>query len=392
MGAIYGESSRLAGSRREAVAKHALRSEAKSRIQAMIDLAWSEPEIVATPEDFDRDPWLLNCQNGTIDLRTGKLREHRREDLITKLAPVQFQEHVGGEVFTRFLERIMEGKPQVANFLRRLIGYSLTGLTIEQILVILWGQGSNGKTTLLEVIEEVMGDYAQHTPASTFMVQRGDQIRNDIARLQGARLVVATESETAKRLSESLVKSLTGGDSVTARFLHKEYFQFRPQFTPFLMTNHKPLIFGVDHAIWRRVKLIPFTVTIPDEEQDKELPEKLRKELPAILSWAVMGCLEWRQVGLKEPKEVTVATEAYRSEMDVLGEFLEECCVTSNTAETLARDIYQAYGNWCERSGEKVRSQKWLGSRLSERGFQRKPASRGFSKWIGIGVIVNTVN
>ena len=238
---------------------------------------------------------------------------------------MEFQEHIGGEVFTRFLDRIMEGKPQVANFLRRLIGYSLTELTIEQILVILWGQGSNGKTTLLEVIEEMMGDYAQHTPASTFMVQRGDQIRNDIARLQGARLVVATETETAKRLSESLVKSLTGGDSVTARFLHKEFFEFKPQFTPFLMTNHKPLIYGVDHAIWRRVKLIPFTVTIPDEEQDKELPEKLRKELPAILSWAVMGCLEWQQVGLKEPTEVTVATETYRSEMDILGEFFEEC-------------------------------------------------------------------
>ena len=249
VGAIYGESYRLEDSRREAVAKHALRSEAKSRIQAMIDLAWSEPEIVATPDDFDRDLWLLNCQNGTIDLRTGKLREHRREDLITKLAPVEFQEHVGGEIFTQFLDRIMEGKPQVANFLRRLIGYSLTGLSTEQILVILWGQGSNGKTTFLEVIEEMMGDYAQHTPASTFMVQRADQIRNDIARLQGARLVVATESEATKRLSESLVKSLTGGDSVTARFLHKEFFEFKPQFTPFLMTNHKPLIYGVDHAI-----------------------------------------------------------------------------------------------------------------------------------------------
>ena len=392
VGTIYAESAQLEEDGRQKVAKHALQSEAKSRIQAIVDLAWSEPEIVASPEDFDRDPRLFNCQNGTIDLRDGKLRKHRREDLITKLAPVEFQEHVGGEVFTSFLDRIMEGKPQVANFLRRLIGYSLTGLTIEQILVILWGQGSNGKTTFLEVIEEMMGDYAQHTPASTFMVQRADQIRNDIARLQGSRLVVATESEATKRLSESLVKSLTGGDSVTARFLHKEFFEFKPQFTPFLMTNHKPLIYGVDHAIWRRVKLIPFTITIPDEEQDTELPEKLRKELPAVLSWAVMGCLEWQQVGLMEPTEVTVATEAYRSEMDVLGEFLQECCVTDGTAETLARDIYQAYGNWCERNGEKARSQKWLGSRLSKRGFQRKSASGGFSKWIGIGLIVNTVN
>ena len=252
--------------------------------------------------------------------------------------------------------------------------------------MILWGQGSNGKSTLMEVIEEMMGDYAQHTPASTFMVQRGDQIRNDIARLQGARLVVATETETAKRLSESLVKSLTGGDSVTARFLHKEFFQFKPQFTPFLMTNHKPLIYGVDHAIWRRVKLIPFTVTIPDEEQDKELPEKLRKELPAILSWAVMGCLEWQQVGLKEPTEVTVATEAYRSEMDVLGEFFEECCVIDKMAETPSKDLYKAYTDWCGRTGEKPRTQRWLGLGLAERGFNKGRGTQGRVHWDGIGL------
>ena len=392
VGSIYGESSRLEDSRREAVAQHAIRSEAKSRIQAMIDLAWSEPGIVASPDDFDKDPWLFNCQNGTIELRTGTLREHRREDLITKLSPTHFEEHVGGEVFMRFLDRIMEGKPQVANYLRRLIGYSLTGLTVEQILLILYGQGSNGKTTLLEVIGEMMGDYAQHTPASTFMVQRGERIPNDIARLQGARLVVATETEEAKRLSESLVKSLTGGDSVAARFLHKEFFEFKPQFTPFLATNHRPTIKGVDHAIWRRLKLIPFTITIPDDEQDKELPEKLRQEMPAILSWAVMGCLEWQRDGLKEPKEVSVSTDTYRSEMDVLGEFFEECCAIDKTAEALARDIFQAYKEWCLHCGEKVFSQRWLGLRLSERGFGRKSASGGFSKWTGIGLKVNKFN
>ncbi len=395
VGTIYGEAQKVGEDRRKKVGDYALKSEAKSRIQAMLDLAWSEPEIIASPEQFDRDPWLFNCLNGTIDLKTGKLREHRREDLITKLAPVEFKEHVPGEVFERFLDQIMEGKPQVANYLRRLVGYSLVGSTTEQILPILYGQGSNGKSTFLEVIEEMMGDYAMHTPAATFMVQRGDRILNDIARLQGARLVIATETESAKRLSENLVKSLTGGDSVTARFLYKEYFEFKPQFTPFLMTNHKPLIYGVDHAIWRRVKLIPFTVTIPDKDQDKELPAKLREEMPAILSWAVMGCLEWQdkdKKGLDEPQEVSVSTEAYRSEMDVLGEFLEECCLISKMAETLSKDLYKAYTDWCERSGEKPVSQRWLGLRFSERGFVKGYDGKGLVNWNGIGLKVSKVS
>ncbi len=278
VGAIYAQASLVHAERHEKAARHALNSEAAGRIRAMIEMAQSEASVVASPVDFDSEPWLLNVANGTLDLRTGKLQEHRRQDLITKRSPVEYDAHSAAPVFLQFLDRIMEGNERVLGFLRRLIGYSMVGTTREQVLAVLWGNGSNGKTTFLEAVKKVFGDYAQHTPASTFMVQRGDRIPNDVARLQGARLVVASESEEQRQLSESLLKNLTGGDSVSARFLHREYFEFRPEFTPFLATNHRPIIQGVDHAIWRRLKLVPFTVTIPDEEQDKELPAKLEEE------------------------------------------------------------------------------------------------------------------
>lgn len=215
-----------------------------------------------------------------------------------------------------------------------------------------------------------MGDYSAWTPTSTLLARRGEHVENDLARLRGARLVAAVEAEGGKRLAESLVKQLTGGDRVTARFLFTEFFEFTPTFKLWLATNHKPEIRGTDHAVWRRIRLIPFTVTIPPEEQDPELPEKLRAEFPGILAWAVEGCRIWRREGLGVPEPVRQATADYRASQDLIGNFIAECCEESEGATVGATVLYQAYAAWCERGKEHPESQRRFGEALGERGYQ----------------------
>ena len=383
---IYVEASRATGkSERSAIANHAKRSESRVQIRNTIDLAKSEVEIMVRPEEFDLDLWLLNVKNGTIDLRTGQLREHRREDLITKLAPVSYDPTATAPLWEKFLDRIMGENKRLIRFLQKCSGYSLTGDTREQVIFIFYGTGSNGKTTFLRINGDLLGDYAKWTPATTLLAHRGESIPNDIARLQGARFVVATEIEQNRRLNESLVKAVTGGDIIAARFLHKEFFEFQPQFKVFLGTNHKPEIRGQDHAIWRRIRLIPFTETIPDEEQDRELVEKLKEELPGILNWALEGCCAWLEEGLQEPEEVVQATLDYRTESDILAEWIEEFCVVHPAATASVTDLYQSYRTWCQDSGQKPLSKRWFGRRLAERGFDSGRTARARS-WIGIGL------
>ena len=383
---IYVEASRATErAERAAIANHAKHSESRARIRDLTELAKSEPEVVARPEEFDLDPWVLNCQNGTLDLKTAELRDHRKGDLITKLAPVIYDPTANAPIWLRFLDRIMAGNKRLIRFLQKCVGYSLTGDTQEQVMFIFYGTGSNGKTTFLRINADMLGDYAKWTPATTLLAHRGETIPNDIARLQGARFVIATETEQNRRLNESLVKAVTGGDRIAARFLHKEFFEFEPQFKVFLGTNHKPEIRGQDHAIWRRLRLIPFTETIPDEEQDKELPEKLKEELPGILNWALEGRRAWLEDGLQEPQEVVQATLDYRTESDILGEWIEDRCVIAPMATASAADLYQSYRNWCDDSGQKPLSKRWFGGRLAERGLNsvRTPRTRS---WIGIGL------
>lgn len=383
---IYCEAARgTVRTEREAIATHAKRSESRSRIRDLISLASTEVEVVARPEDFDRDPLVLNCLNGTLDLRTGQLREHRRSDLITKLAPVSYDPTATAPLWEKFLGRIMGGNKRLIRFLQKCSGYGLTGDTREQVIIILYGTGSNGKTTFLRINADLLGDYAKWTPATTLLAQRGESIPNDIARLQGARFVIATETEQNRRLNESLVKAVTGGDIIAARFLHKEFFEFQPQFKVFLGTNHKPEIRGQDHAIWRRIRLIPFTETIPDEEQDRKLPEKLQEELPGILNWALEGCTAWLEEGLQEPQEVVQATLDYRTESDILGEWIDDRCVITPMATASAAGLYQSYRSWCDESGQKPLPKRWFGARLAERGLDSVRTARARS-WIGIGL------
>jgi putative DNA primase/helicase len=382
--AIYREAAECAdANKRKQIADHAKRSESRQRIEAMLKLA--EALLADPPSAFDRDPYLLNVLNGTIDLKAMQLREHRREDNITKLAPVEFDPAARCPLWEAFLERIFDGNHALISFLQRAVGYALTGDTREQCLFILWGTGANGKSTFVTTIQAILGDYALQTPTETLLAKRTEYIPNDIARLKGARFVSAIESAEGRKLNEPLIKQMTGGDKISARFLHREWFDFYPEFKIFLATNHKPVIRGTDHAIWRRIRLIPFTVTIPEPEQDKELSRKLLAEASGILNWALEGCLAWQHGGLGVPDEVKEATEEYRSEMDVLAAFLADCCIVDPNARVLNKELYTAYESWCRENGEEPLGQRSLGRSLGERGFTPiRIGRKGERGWVGL--------
>jgi len=352
---------------RAELVKHALDSESSARIGAMVSLA--QALLPVDNAILDYDPDLLNVANGTLDLRSGELRPHDRSDWMTRVCPVAWDPEAMCPLWESFLLRAMGGNERLVSFLQRAVGYSLTGHTNEQVLLLLYGTGANGKSTFLETLRALLADYAAITDFTTFLKRDGEGARNDLARLVGTRFVSAVEAEAGKPLAEALVKQLTGGDTITARFLFREFFDFWPQFKIWLAANHKPHVSGSDHGIWRRIRLIPFTVTIPEHERDPRLTQKLTDELPGILTWGVRGCLAWREQGLGVPDEVRSATDAYRDEMDVYGGFLDESCVVGAEQTVTAKELYAAYTGWCEANGERARTQKALAMGLRERGF-----------------------
>lgn len=365
--------------------KWGAKSQAKEKIMAMVSLAESESGIPISPNELDTNPYLLNCLNGTIDLKTGDLKPHDPKNFITKIIRVEYDPAAQCPQWLEFLETIFTWNYDLIQFIQRAIGYSLTGDVSEQCLFLLHGMGGNGKSTLLNITGALLGDYAQTATFDTFLAKKEERsVNNDIARMQGKRFVSAIEAEGERRLSEVLIKQLTGGDAVTARFLFAEFFEFSPQFKIWLACNHKPIIRGSDHAIWRRIRLIPFTVTIPEAKRDKHLTEKLRAELPGILAWAVQGCLEWQKVGLKTPDEVRNATIDYQGDMDTIGAFISECCILTPEVKAKASDIYSAYKEWCATGGEYALSQRSFGLRLTEKGLERVKSSGNY--WKGIGI------
>jgi putative DNA primase/helicase len=384
---IYEEASRTTDAdARKAIASHARKSESESRLKATISLATSVPGIPILPDELDQDPWSLNVLNGTLNLQTGELRPHDRDDRITKLVPVVYDPAAPARLWNAHLERVLPDA-KLREFFQRAVGYSLTGLTVEQVMFILWGSGANGKSVTVETILGTLGDYACKTPSETLLTRREGTIPNDVARLQGARFVSSVEMEEGRRLAESRIKELTGGDTVTARFMRAEFFDFRPVCKLWMATNHKPEVRGTDLAIWRRLRLVPFTVTIPESERDQHLLEKLRSELPGILAWAVEGCLAWQRGGLNPAEAVLLATRTYREEEDVLGAFLEERCIMGGGHWVFSGALYRAYGSWCESNGEKPISQKALAAKLGERGCESDRKGHGGRRvWRGIGL------
>jgi putative DNA primase/helicase len=361
------------------------------------------------PDAMDQPHWLLNCANGTLDLKTGTLRPHRREDLLTKCLALAYDPEATCPTWERFLWHVMGGSVaqddpdesaavhqaryeaderarRLIGFLQRAVGYSLTGDTSEHCFFLLYGTGRNGKGTFVETVQAMLGPYGKTAEMSTFLARQTETVRNDLADLHGARFVSASEADKGKRLAESLVKRLTGGDRIKARFLFQEYFEFLPQMHVWLAVNDKPIIRGTDLAMWERIRLIPFEVFLKPEERDKHLGEKLRAELSGILAWAVKGCLEWQRYdGLKEPAEVTQATNDYRQEMDTLRQFIDECCIRTPQAMVKAGTLYKAYQQWCEDNGSQAESLKEIGYRLDAMKFQKKE-SHGIWR-LGLGLI-----
>jgi putative DNA primase/helicase len=382
-----GANDRLDDAGRKALEKHGHASQSDQRIRAMLRRAEAEEGMAIRPDDLDLGPWLFNVANGTLDLQTGRLRPHHREDLITRLSPFTFDPNAQCPRWEQFIREITGGDASLGEYLQRAIGYSLTGDVREECFFCLHGAGSNGKSKMLETLRMLSGDYAAQANFDTFLEQRTERPRPDIARLAGARLVTAVEVGEHARLSESVIKSITGGDTITARHLYQRDFEFRPQFKLWLAANHRPIIGATDLAMWRRVHLIPFDVTFDGDSRDDQLGAKLVGELPGILRWAVDGCATWLAGGLRPPERVVDATAAYRSESDTLGGFFEECCIVeigSTSRSTEGGELYAAYRRWAEAGGEHALTNAAFGRRLTDRGFPWIAGRHGRRRRLGI--------
>jgi len=369
------------------IEKYAMLSESVRRREAFVKAAQWKSSLNVSCDDLDRNEWVLNLQNGCVDIPTGDFREHRREELITKIANVSYDPDADCPLWKQFVREIMNFDADLIGFLQTAAGWALTGNTEEQTMFILYGSGANGKTTFLNTVLYILGDYGIATPTETFMKKSGDQNTNDIARLRGTRFVTTTETDQGRRLSEPLIKKITGNDQMTARFLYGEYFNFTPACKIFMATNHKPVIKGTDHGIWRRIKLIPFTTRIDDDRQDKNLEVKLRGEASGILNWLLEGAGRWVREGLRVPSVISNATDEYRAEMDVIGNFLVDRCVQDAAVSVRLKELYRAYSDWCDANKEHAVSERFFSIRLKEMGFeQNRSADARF--WVGLGLRV----
>ncbi len=371
--------------KRDAAVRWALHCHSEARLKAMVRLAATESGIAVTANAFDRDPMLFNVANGTLDLKTGQLHPHNRSDMITKLAPVAFEPAALSPKFDSFVRRIFDGNQRVIGFLQRVVGYAMTGDTRERKLFLAHGPTAGGKTTFVNLLRDLFGDHVVQAPADALLARRRDEHPTAIASMEGARLVCACEVDEGRRLAEALIKQITGRDRVAVRRMRENYREFTPTFKILLAANHLPVIRGTDSAIWQRVDLVPFTVSIPPGEQDKEMPDKLRGELPGILNWAIAGCLAWQKDGLQEPHEVTDATDSYRRNMDVISTFVDQECVVAAGVSVGKGALHQAYVEWCKSAGEEALSRQLFGARLIERHVKEGRTGR-LRFWVGIGL------
>ncbi len=365
----------------------ALNSESVSRRRALLESAQSVESLATTAADYDSDQFLLNVANGTVELKIGAFRNADPNDLITRTTDICFTSRAQCELWPKFLHDIFREESELIRFVQKAVGYSLTGDTREQCLFLLYGSGANGKTTFLEILLKLLGTYATLTPFTSLLVQRNQASpRNDIARLQGARLVKASESPENCALDEAVVKEITGGDKIAARFLFHEFFDYVPQFKIWVATNHKPVIHGTDDAIWRRIRLIPFTRQFVGEERDAQMLQKLASELPGILNWAIEGCLAWQAEGLGTVRIVETATREYRHESDHVGRFLLARCSQGDRLSCGSDALFQAYKAWCAEHRVSAETQQRFNSALAERGINKKRRRSGI---VYLGVALN---
>lgn len=374
--------------RRKELAEWVARCEARAKLDNMIELASRQDEIRVPLDQLDQHPNLLNAANAIVDLETGERIPHDPKLLITQLAPVDFDPEASAPRFREFISDIMLGRQELIDFLQVLFGYCATGYATAQKFVTFHGDGSNGKSTLLSIVRRVLGDYAQDVDADVLMKSNRHEGRAlaEIAQCRSKRLVTAVESDASAELNEGRVKQLSGGDPMVGKFYYKDPFTFTPMFTVILSTNDKPFIRGRKHATWRRICLVPFDWRVPPDIKDEHFAEKLiEQEAPGILTWIVQGAIRWFAEGLNPPDIVQEATEEYRSDTDILGDFFRDKCFLSDRAEVQSTPLYEAYKSWCEKAGEKPKSHTKLGRLLDERGFKKDPR-KDANYYLGIGL------
>ncbi|RJF81114.1 hypothetical protein D3877_12895 [Azospirillum cavernae] len=355
-------------------------------------LAQAAPYLSKPARAMDANPWLLTVDNGTLDLRQQpetldgmRLGGFRRANLITRLAGAGFSPQAAAPQFERFINRILPD-PEVRLFVQKLLGYCLTGDTSEQIFVIFYGTGKNGKSKLVDLIRKIFGDYAATIPVGVFLdgkEKKADGPKPSIAKLPGVRLVLMSEPDKGEALSEGLVKEVTGGEPMETRKLNRDPFEFRPEFTPIMVTNHRPIIRGQDVGIWRRVILVPFEVFITPEERDPHILDKLLEEKEGVLNWLLTGLWLWREEGLDPPAKIMAAVEEYKRDQDPLGDFLEAEAAGIQGKRVTATALYAAYAVWCERNAVEPLKQNGFGRKMKDRGF-RTVKSCGVNEYVGL--------
>lgn len=364
----------------------ARRLRSSDTVARVVGLARSNEAQAATVDQWDSDPYMIGTPEGPVCLRTGVLLRPNPEFYITKSTSVAPAE--GGSpapLWSAFLERVTGEDVQLQAYLRRFAGYCLTGDTSEHVFAFGYGSGANGKSVFINTILGIIGDYGLPVPTEMLMASAEKSHPTELARLRSVRLAVGSETEEGARFAEAKVKRLTGGDPIPARFMHKDFFEFKPQFKLFIVGNHRPSLRGVDEAIRRRLHLVPFSQTIPPEERDPELFDKLREEWPAILRWMVQGCVWWQSGGLNPPERVKAATAEYLEAEDALSIWLEECTDADRQAWESSGTLFSSWKRWAERSGEYVGSQKRFAGLLSERGFvAKRQAGTGLRGFVGL--------
>jgi putative DNA primase/helicase len=363
------------------------RAQTKVGIRDMLELAATEPGIAVAPSQLDADPHLLNVANGTLDLRTGELRPHDPAELLTKICNAAYQADAAAPEFVKFLERVQPER-SMRSFLARLFGHALLGKVIEHILAVFYGTGANGKSTLVESIAWVIGDYAD-TIEPGLLIDRGEAHPTGVADLFGLRLAITHETDEGRRLAEGTVKRLTGGDRVKARRMREDFWSFDPSHSIVMHTNHKPIVRGTDEGIWRRLRFVPFNVVIPENERDGKLPERIRLEADGILAWLVAGYKQWLSRGLAEPQQVTDATAAFRGESDMLALFLEERCLLNAYAHVRSSELFATWVEWCRKENIEAGTQTAFSRELTDRGYDKKRGTGGGVVWLGIGLLSN---
>lgn len=359
----------------------AAKSASEHALRSMLTLARSEHPV--SPDDMDCDGLLLNCANGTLDLRNGQLRCFKRPDLLTCLCPTDYVPEARSNVWDSFLNSTFGGDSELIGYVQRLLGYSITANVSEQLLPVFWGAGANGKSTLINSFMNVLGsDYSMKAAPELLLSRNAKSHPTELADLHRKRFVAAVESPDGALLNETLVKELTGGDRIRARRMHRDFFEFDPTHKIVMCTNHKPRVRGTDHGIWRRLALVPFEQTFwnpgkgesgPEELRiDPELPDKLSEAREAILAWCVEGCLEWQRYGLQQPTVVRKATSEYQRAEDIVGQWLDERCSDRAGSEVRSRDAYSAFTAWCQEAGETPASKQKFGSYMKQRYEHRK--------------------